>query len=83
MVYIDDELNNEIDKLDDDLKKKITINEFLNVKVKSDFIKFINNKDIKKLNNLLNKKGINDKNLFDKGKKYLKYGFELLILDNN
>jgi hypothetical protein len=82
MVYIEDELNNEIDKLDDDLKKKIVINEFTNIKEKSDFIKFINNKDIKKLNNLLNKKGIHDKHLFDMGKKYLKYDFELLILDN-
>jgi hypothetical protein len=44
MVYTEDELNNEIDKLDDDLKKKIVINEFTNIKIKSDFIKFINKK---------------------------------------
>jgi endonuclease/exonuclease/phosphatase family metal-dependent hydrolase len=82
MVYTEDEFNNEIDKLDNNLKKKIVINEFLNVKLKSNFIKFINNKDIKKLDNLLNKKGIDDKTLFDMGKKYSKYDFELLILDN-
>jgi endonuclease/exonuclease/phosphatase family metal-dependent hydrolase len=82
MVYNKEELNNEINKLDNNLKKKFVINEFTNTKVKSNFIKFINNKDIKKLNNLLNKKGINDKNLFDLGKNSLKDGFELLILNN-
>lgn len=82
MVYTEDEFNNEINKLDDNLKKKIEINDFTNIKLKSNFIKFINNKDIKKLDNLLNKKGIKDKNLFDMGKDYLKYGLELLILDD-
>ena len=82
MVLDTKELKEKIDKLDNHLKKKIYINEFFNINNKSNFINFINNEEIKKLDHTLNKGCIKDKTFIELSKKDIKHDFEVYTLDN-
>lgn len=75
-------LKKEIDLLDPNIKKKIAINNGDYYLEKSDFINYINNPEIKKLDDMINKGCINDNSLYKLSEKRIVDGFEVCVLNN-
>jgi hypothetical protein len=75
-------LKKEIDLLDPNIKKKIVINNGEFYLEKSDFINYVNNPEIKKLDDMINKGCINDSSLYKLSEKKIIDGFEVCVLNN-
>lgn len=75
-------LKKKIDLLDPDIKKRIVINNENFYLEKSNFINYINNPEIKKLDDKLNKGCIKDHSLYKLSEKRIVDGFEVCVLNN-
>jgi hypothetical protein len=80
MVYTKSELLKIIKKMN--TKTEFIFDEFLDNDLKSNYIDYIQNKDIQALDKLLNEDDISDKDISDDGTIVKKYNFELLVLKN-
>jgi endonuclease/exonuclease/phosphatase family metal-dependent hydrolase len=82
MVLNNNKLKKIIELLDPTIKKRIVINNGNFYLEKSNFINYINNPDIKKLDDKLNKGCIKDNSLYILSEKRIVDGFEVCVLNN-